>query len=512
MDEWDNDLEEEVVEPTRPRAEGVRILGAEEAAAAIAQRGDDDAPGPEPLKFERPAPPPREPELFPRDENDPNLTTMTAAAPAAPPNLPHWTEPPTGEVPAVLSGRFGETDVDLADNEESDDDLAAWSALSGGAPRWRDQHDAWDDAGFDDASVLAGSDPPMGALDERRSPSGLGSTFEFDEDDDADSFGDLGVDDEIAPIRLRPSGAGGAGARPPRARPPRPTRAPSSPPRRAAAVAVTSPRDLQAAVGLGVGLGALALVLFKLGPAWSMILATGVVLMASAELYDVLRRAGYQPATLVGLGGTLGIMIAAYQKGETAIPLVIVLVVATTFMWYLIRVVHARPTVNVAATLMAFLWTGVLGSYAALILGAGKGHDHTGVALLLGVVIAVVANDTGAYFVGSRMGSKPLAPEISPNKTVEGIIGGAVSAIFFSVLILKFIPGVYPWDGGKAIWLGIVVSVAAPLGDLAESMIKRDLGIKDMGNLLPGHGGVLDRFDAMLFCLPAAYYLFRVIG
>ncbi|MEY2469534.1 MAG: phosphatidate cytidylyltransferase, partial [Actinomycetota bacterium] len=366
--------------------------------------------------------------------------------------------------------------------------------------------------GYEDASVLAGDEPPMGALDETRP--GSASMFDFDDDDeDADSFGDLGVDDEIAPIRLKPSGAGGAGARPPRPRAPRPTRPTPSAPRRAVnAAAAGSPRDLQVAVGLALGLGAVALFLFWLGPAWSMILATGVVMMAAAELYDVLRRAGYQPATLVGLAGTLGIMVATYQKGETAIPLAIVLVVATTFLWYLIRVVHARPTVNVAATVMAFLWTGVLGSYAALILGAGKGHNHTGVAFLLGVVIAVVANDTGAYFVGSRMGSKPLAPEISPNKTVEGVIGGAITSIVVTVLILKFIPGVHPWDGGKAIWLAIVVSIAAPLGDLAESMIKRDLGIKDMGNLLPGHGGVLDRFDGLLFALPAAYYLLRVIG
>ncbi|HUR77767.1 MAG TPA: phosphatidate cytidylyltransferase [Acidimicrobiales bacterium] len=507
MDEWDSDFEEEI-EPSRPRAEGVRILGAEEAAAVVGAQSTDDEPVQEPLRFERPAPPAREPELFPRDDNDPNLTGVGATTPAAPPNLPHWTEPPTGEVPAVLTGRFGETDVDLAEGDQEGDDLAAWSALSGGAPRWRDQHDAWDDAGFDDASVLAGSEPPMGALDERRT-----SIFEFDDADDADSFGDLGVDDEIAPIRLKPSGAGGGGARPPRPRSPRPTsREQTAAPRRAVNAAVAAPRDMQAAVGLAVALGVVALILFKLGPAWSMIIATAVVLMASAELYDVLRRAGYQPATLVGLAGTLGIMIATYQKGEGAILLSIVLVTAATFLWYLVRVVHARPTVNVAATLMAFMWTGVLGSFAALILAAGKGHDHTGVALLLGVVIAVVANDCGAYFVGSRMGSKPLAPDISPNKTVEGIIGGALASIVFTVLILKFVPGVYPWDGGKALWLAVVVSIAAPLGDLFESMIKRDLGIKDMGSILPGHGGVLDRFDAMLFCLPAAYYLLRVIS
>jgi phosphatidate cytidylyltransferase len=110
------------------------------------------------------------------------------------------------------------------------------------------------------------------------------------------------------------------------------------------------------------------------------------------------------------------------------------------------------------------------------------------------------------------MGSKPLAPEISPNKTVEGVIGGAVVTIVATVLILGFIPHIHPWDGGKALWLAIIVSIFAPLGDLAESMIKRDLGLKDMGSILPGHGGVLDRFDALLFVLPASYYLLRVIA
>jgi phosphatidate cytidylyltransferase len=172
-------------------------------------------------------------------------------------------------------------------------------------------------------------------------------------------------------------------------------------------------------------------------------------------------------------------------------------------------VVHARPTVNVAATTMAFLWTGVLGSYAALLLSIDK-QGHTGVAFLFGAVIATVANDVGAYFFGSRLGSKPFAPDISPNKTIEGLIGGTLSSIIVCVVVLGVI-GMSPWDGGKAFWLAIVVSIAAPLGDLAESMIKRDLGLKDMGTLLPGHGGVLDRFDAMLFVLPATYYLIHVL-
>lgn len=517
MDEWDSDYDEEL-EPSRPRAEGVRILGAEEAAAAVAQQSGEHPVVQEPLRFE-----PRRTSA-PDSDDEPEPTSQysflgeerdeaefrRASAAAAPPNLPHWTEPATGEVPAVLSGRFGESEVEV-DDEEGDDDLAAWSALSGGAPRWRDQHDAWEDSGYDDASVLAGSERPMGALDENRS-----SMFDFDEDDSPiDGFPTFNIDaeeDAVDPIPLRP-----AQPRPTQPRPPRPSARPQRPqrphlagaaPRRGGSAG--APRDMQAAVALGAGLGAAALILFWLGPAWAMILATGVVVFAAAELYDVLRRAGYQPATLVGLAGTLGIMIAAYQKGETAIPLAIFLVVVTTFLWYLVKVVHARPTVNIAATVMAFLWTGVLGSYAALLLGIDK-QGHTGVAFLLGAIIATVASDIGAFFVGSRMGSKPLAPDISPNKTVEGLVGGAIAAVVASVLFLSILPGVEPWDTGKAIWLGLVVAIVAPLGDLAESMIKRDLGIKDMGNLLPGHGGVLDRFDALLFVLPATYYLLRVL-
>lgn len=514
MDEWDNDYDEEALESVRPRTEGVRILGAEEAAAAVAQQSGEHPTVSEPLRFE-----PRRASLFDDDDAEPTsqfsaLDSGSDERPtaAAPPNLPHWTEPATGEVPAVLSGRFGESEVDVVE-DEGDDDLAAWSALSGGAPRWRDQHDAWDDAGYDDASVLAGSEPPLGALDESRG----GSMFDFDEDDsDVEGFPTFNIDveDDLAePIQLHPpTQPRTTQPRPPRpaARPQRPQQVGAVAGRRPAQAAKAAPRDMQAAVGLGAGLAAVALILFKLGPFWAMLLATAVVVVAAAELYDVLRRAGYQPATLVGLAGTLGIMVAAYQKGETALPLVTVLVLLTTFLWYLVKVVNARPTVNIAATLMAFLWTGVLGSYAALLLGIDKA-GHTGVAFVLGAVIATVASDVGAFFVGSRMGSKPLAPEISPNKTVEGLVGGAIAAVLASVLFLKFLPGVSPWDGGKAIWLGLVVAIVAPLGDLAESLIKRDLGIKDMGNLLPGHGGVLDRFDALLFVLPATYYLLKVL-
>ena len=107
------------------------------------------------------------------------------------------------------------------------------------------------------------------------------------------------------------------------------------------------------------------------------------------------------------------------------------------------------------------------------------------------------------------MGRHPLAPNISPNKTWEGLVGGAV----FSILVSAVVVGdIHPWTPANAALLGVVVAVVAPIGDLCESLLKRDLRLKDMGTLLPGHGGVLDRVDALLFVLPATYYLVRALN
>jgi phosphatidate cytidylyltransferase len=163
------------------------------------------------------------------------------------------------------------------------------------------------------------------------------------------------------------------------------------------------------------------------------------------------------------------------------------------------------PSFNAALTFLGVGYVGLFGAYAALLLAFPNG-----VGAFIGVVVAVVANDVGALAVGSRAGRHHLAPTISPNKTWEGLVGGTVASVVVSVVVLGIV-GLTPWDGGSALALGLVVSVVAPIGDLCESMIKRDLGVKDMGSVLPGHGGLLDRFDAMLFCLPAAYYLCRVL-
>jgi phosphatidate cytidylyltransferase len=125
------------------------------------------------------------------------------------------------------------------------------------------------------------------------------------------------------------------------------------------------------------------------------------------------------------------------------------------------------------------------------------------------VVIGVIANDIGGLFVGASVGKTPLREWVSPNKTIEGAIGGAIATLV-ALVVVGSQNGT--WNSmGEWIALAIVISIMAPIGDLVESMFKRNLDVKDFGSLIAGHGGVLDRFDGFLFVLPAAYYLMLVL-
>jgi phosphatidate cytidylyltransferase len=136
---------------------------------------------------------------------------------------------------------------------------------------------------------------------------------------------------------------------------------------------------------------------------------------------------------------------------------------------------------------------------------------HDGRAWFLVAVLATVAYDIGGLFIGRAMGHRPLSAA-SPNKTVEGLLGGWLSAFAVTVVYV----GIFkqgPWHGaGASFVLGIGAACAAPLGDLCQSLLKRDLGVKDMGSVLPGHGGALDRFDGMLFVLPVVFWLTVALG
>ena len=164
----------------------------------------------------------------------------------------------------------------------------------------------------------------------------------------------------------------------------------------------------------------------------------------------MLRRAGYHPATLLGLVGTVSLMVGAYNKGVAALPLVLVLITAFTLIWYLFGIERGSPVAGTAATLLTVGWVSLLGAYAGLLLSPSTFPDRHGIAFLLGAIIATVANDVGALVVGGWMGRHPLAPTVSPNKTWEGLAGGTVFTILVSTVIVGRHPPVDTGQGRPA--------------------------------------------------------------
>jgi phosphatidate cytidylyltransferase len=256
------------------------------------------------------------------------------------------------------------------------------------------------------------------------------------------------------------------------------------------------------AVIVGVGFLAAALILFNMGPAPAMLLVTAVIGLAVAELYGALRQIGYQPVALAGITGSVGLVVGAYNYGTAAIPTVLFLTTAVCLLWYLVGAATEAPTMNVGVTLLGVLWVGLFGSFAALMLSLGD----PGIGILLAAIIGTVGYDVGGLFVGKNAGRQPLSAA-SPNKTVEGLLGGCVIA-FTVVVLISAVIGFGPIDAfSEGALVGLAVALFAPMGDLCESLVKRDLGMKDMGTILPGHGGLLDRFDGLLFVLPAVWLL-----
>ena len=266
----------------------------------------------------------------------------------------------------------------------------------------------------------------------------------------------------------------------------------------------TGGRNLPAAIGVGLALAAAFFGLLKVGP-WAILIMVLVALgLAALEFFTSAQNLGYRPATLLGLAAVVGLPLGAYHRGFEAYPIVFALLLVTGMCWFLFDVESQHVTANLAVTLLGVCWVGGLGSFAALILARQHGD-----AILIGAVLGTIAYDIGGYVIGSTTGQSKIAPRVSPNKTYEGLIGGMLLSIVVTTLVLNRFPGVYPWSASMldCFWLGIAIAAVAPIGDLAQSMIKRDMGVKDMGTLLPGHGGIFDRFDALLFVLPATYFV-----
>jgi phosphatidate cytidylyltransferase len=236
--------------------------------------------------------------------------------------------------------------------------------------------------------------------------------------------------------------------------------------------------------------------------------------LASVEYFARVTDKGYRPVIAIGVAACVAAPLAAYWVGEQAIPMVLAFAfLAGAISFIAADSVEAGPMPNMAITMLGIVWIGVLGSYAALILAWSNFGEGTpwGTDTLVLIAIGVVANDVGAYFVGSAFGRTPLRPWISPNKSLEGLLGGTILTLL--VMLIIGIQGYSDtWSStSHLLMLGIVISATAPLGDLAESMFKRNLDVKDFGAIIRGHGGVLDRFDGFLFALPAVYYLMLVV-
>lgn len=270
-------------------------------------------------------------------------------------------------------------------------------------------------------------------------------------------------------------------------------------------------RDVPMAFLTGLVLAGLALGAIAIGPGAFAILAGLLVLLAQGELYFAMQKRHYQPATALGLAAGALALGAAYYRGEDAMLAILALTIVATFLWYMtVPQQHRRNVVtNGALTVIGVAYIPVLAGYVLAVLDLPlELSDRRG--LVLSIIGLTVAYDVSAFVVGTWWGSRPLAPNVSPKKSWEGAIGAtfvvaaiAVGVVAPTVPLLDTIP--------RAVGLAVVVSIFAPLGDLAESLLKRDLGIKDMGSVLPGHGGVLDRIDALLFVAPAAFMYLRLV-
>jgi phosphatidate cytidylyltransferase len=233
-------------------------------------------------------------------------------------------------------------------------------------------------------------------------------------------------------------------------------------------------------------------IVFTLG-----VMALGIVCLR--ELYEMLRRA--RPVDIAGYLALGGLCLTALYGEKRQLLLVLVLVVPLTFFLAVVRPQRQNVAWGIAATLFGVFWIGLALAHAVLL----RGLPHGG-GLFVDMLIGTFIGDTAAYFGGRAWGRTRIAPRISPNKTLAGLVSGVVGGTFaFWLFGLAY---QHEWFGGTdRLIIGLAVALVAPVGDLFESLIKRDLGVKDTGRFFGAHGGALDRLDAVLFSMVAAYYV-----
>lgn len=262
-------------------------------------------------------------------------------------------------------------------------------------------------------------------------------------------------------------------------------------------------RSLKQAVITALILLALIIICAVLGPTAFFVLAVVVVSIALFELYDALLQTGHRPNTVFGLLCGFALMLVAFLERPALIPVVLAVTMYGAFILALRPNRGRLAASDVAWTLLGVAWIAGGGASVAAML---KLTD--GIYLVVAYLLITALDDIGAYFTGTRFGKHKMAPSISPAKSWEGWIGGFVSSLVGGLLFAFLLNILDPLDG---LAIGAISGLLAPVGDLIESMAKREIGIKDSGRLLPGHGGLLDRLDAILFCAPGVYLYLRFV-
>jgi phosphatidate cytidylyltransferase len=257
-------------------------------------------------------------------------------------------------------------------------------------------------------------------------------------------------------------------------------------------------RNLPAAIGVGLGLGALIIgTLFIYRPSFVVLLAVAA-LVGVVEMVTAISTVEARPPLVPLLVGGAAMDAAAWFRGPDGLVGALLLTVLGLVVWRLADGA-AGYLPDVASAALIALYVPFLAGFAALLV-----RPDDGAARVVLFILAVVCSDTGGYAAGVLIGRHPMAPMVSPKKSWEGFGGSVLASAACGVLMMVYCFHHQWWQGAI---FGVAIAITATLGDLGESMIKRDLGLKDMGKLLPGHGGIMDRLDSLLPCAPVAYLL-----
>lgn len=261
-------------------------------------------------------------------------------------------------------------------------------------------------------------------------------------------------------------------------------------------------RNLPAAIGVGVALGAVtiaSLAFRKEGFLLLCIVACGIALW---ELRHAFAARHIDVPVIPLIGGSTVMQVSAFYVGEQGLVSAFVATCLLVVVWTS-TVPHPNMVRDASAGVFCAAYVPLLAGFAMLMLA-----EPDGVRRIVVFVLVTIASDIGGYAVGVRFGKHPLAPSVSPKKSWEGSIGSALTCALIGAIAVVVLLGGSPWAG---VLCGLVAVVTATVGDLSESLLKRDLGIKDMGNLLPGHGGLMDRLDSLLPTAPIMYAVLTLL-